>query len=86
VLAIFASADVTIKTVEGTAAVWVQRIIVQEPGISPLGFIQDRFGNYLCGHTQRISSIKYFKSQVKCSQPKQSLDQEKEEADPADSF
>jgi len=42
-LPIFASADITIQTVERATAVRIQGVIIQEPGIPPFGFVQDCF-------------------------------------------
>jgi len=50
VLSIFTSADVAVKTIKGTAAVRIQRVVIQEPGIPPFGFVQDCFGNDLYRH------------------------------------
>ena len=38
-LSVFASADVAEKAVERAPAVGIERIVVEEPGISPFGFV-----------------------------------------------
>ena len=42
-LSVFTAADVTKEAVERTAAVGVDRIIIQKPGIALPGFVKEAF-------------------------------------------
>jgi len=47
VLAILASTDIAVQTIKRTAAVWIDGIVIQKPGIPAPGFVEDCFGEDL---------------------------------------
>ena len=47
---VLAASDVAEQAVKRTRAVWIYGIIIQEPGISPLSLVEDRFDKNFSWH------------------------------------
>lgn len=67
--AILAAADITIETVKWTSAIWIDGVIVEEPGIAPFGFIQNWFDLYFMRHSMNLEQRLPFMSKFKQMMP-----------------